>query len=342
MKNKTILVVDDVASNLDILVEHLDDYEIIDTIDGYEAIEIAYEEHIDLILLDIVMPNIDGFEVCRKLKADPATSDIPIIFLTANSDEKSVERAYEVGGIDYVTKPFRKKELLSRINTHIKLSEYTHNLENIVERKTRELQEANDELEKIQEELIFALGVVGESRCGSTAAHVKRVAYYSKLLAELYGLDDKDVKIVFQTTPMHDIGKVGIPDNILNKPGKLTKEEFDIMKTHTVLGYEVFKNTKRELLKAASVIAYQHHEKWDGSGYPQGLSKEDIHIYARITAVADVFDALGEARIYKDKIPDEKIIKIFEEGRGTHFEPKLVDLFLDNFDKFVEIRERIK
>lgn len=198
------------------------------------------------------------------------------------------------------------------------------------------------EIEETQKEVIYSMGEIGERRSKETGNHVKRVAEYSRILAVLYGLDDKEAEMLKMASPMHDIGKVGIPDAILNKPGSFTASEWKIMQTHAELGYETLKNSKREILKAAATVAYEHHEKWDGSGYPRGLAGEDIHIYGRITAVADVFDALGSDRVYKKAWPLEKILNLLKDGRGKHFEPKLVDLFLENIALFLEVRDKFK
>jgi len=184
------------------------------------------------------------------------------------------------------------------------------------------------------------MGAIGESRSKETGNHVKRVAEYSKLLAMLYGLDEKEANLIKEASPMHDIGKVGIPDNILNKPGRLTSEEFIIMKTHAEIGYEMLKNSKRPILKTAAIVAYEHHEKYNGKGYPRGLKGDEIHIYGAITAIADVFDALGSERVYKKAWSMDRIISMFEEEKGEHFHPILTQLFLDNLDKFIAIKEQ--
>ncbi len=202
--------------------------------------------------------------------------------------------------------------------------------------------ELHKEIEETQKEIIYKMGEIAESRSNETGNHVKRVAEYSKLLALLYGLDEKESDILFTASPMHDIGKVGVPDSILNKAGKLDENEYKMMKKHCVIGYNILKNSKREILKAAAIVAMQHHEKWDGSGYPRGLKEEEIHIYGRITAVADVFDALGSHRCYKEAWEDEKIFELFRNEKGKHFDPKLVDLFFDNIDKFIEIKNKYK
>ncbi|WP_323591134.1 response regulator [Aliarcobacter butzleri] len=202
--------------------------------------------------------------------------------------------------------------------------------------------ELHKEIEETQREIIYKMGEIAESRSNETGNHVKRVAEYSKLLALLYGLDEKESDILFTASPMHDIGKVGVPDSILNKAGKLDENEYKMMKKHCVIGYNILKNSKREILKAAAIVAMQHHEKWDGSGYPRGLKEEEIHIYGRITAVADVFDALGSHRCYKKAWENEKIFKLFRNEKAKHFDPKLVDLFFDNIDKFIEIKNKYK
>lgn len=198
------------------------------------------------------------------------------------------------------------------------------------------------EIEDTQREVVFTMGAIGESRSKETGNHVKRVAEYSKILATAYGLPPEQVELLKQASPMHDIGKVAIPDAILNKPGKFNDFERKIMDTHAELGYSMTKNSQRPLLKAASIVAYEHHEKYNGKGYPQGKSGEDIHIYGRITAIADVFDALGSDRVYKKAWDDERILKLFHDERGEHFDPTLVDIFFENIDKFYEIRETFK
>ena len=341
---KTILIVDDTELNVNTLMDLLDEkYDILAALDGESALEIVEdEEKIDLILLDIMMPGIDGFEVCRRLKSNLATQDIPIIFITAKTDDDSIEKAYELGGVDYITKPFRAREVLSRIANHLALSEQSRILELKVKEKTKELHDINQELENTQREIIFTMGAIGERRSKETGNHVKRVALYSELLAKHYGLPDKEIQLLKEASPMHDIGKVAIADNILNKPARYTPEEFELMKKHAILGYEILQHSNRTLLKTAAIVAYEHHEKWNGTGYPNGLKGEDIHIYGRITALADVFDALGSYRVYKDAWSDEKIFKLFKEEKGKHFDPKLIDIFFENQEDFLKIRDSFK
>jgi len=200
----------------------------------------------------------------------------------------------------------------------------------------------NKEIEETQREVVFTMGSIGESRSKETGNHVKRVAEYSKLLALYYGLDEDESEMLRQASPMHDIGKVAIPDAVLNKPGRFDEEERRIMDTHAALGYEMLKHSQRELLLMAATVAYEHHEKWDGSGYPRGISGKAIHIYGRITALADVFDALGSDRVYKKAWDDEKIFSLFREERGKHFDPRLIDIFFDHLDEFLTIREHLR
>ena len=199
-----------------------------------------------------------------------------------------------------------------------------------------------EDIENTQKEVVFTMGAIGESRSKETGNHVKRVAKYSKLLAIYYGLDEKEAEMLKQASPMHDIGKVAIPDAILNKPGRFDDKEREIMNTHANLGYEMLKHSNRPLLKMAAIVANEHHEKWNGSGYPKGLSGENIHIYGRITALADVFDALGSDRVYKKAWNDEKIFNFFKEEKAKHFDPKLIDIFFEHLDEFLKIRENFK
>ena len=207
---------------------------------------------------------------------------------------------------------------------------------------SEKINKLNQDIEDTQKEVVFTMGAIGETRSKETGNHVKRVAEYSKTFALLYGLNEKEAEMLKQASPMHDIGKVGIPDSVLNKPGRFDEEERKIMDTHAKLGYDMLKASNKPLLKLAATVAYEHHEKWNGSGYPNGLKAEEISIQGRITALADVFDALGSDRVYKKAWDDERIFKLFKEERGIHFDPKLIDIFFDNLDKFLVIREQFK
>jgi putative two-component system response regulator len=340
---KTILIIDDTDVNINLLMEILEDkYDLLASLDGEGGLDILNEEDVDLVLLDIMMPDMDGFEVCRRIKENESTKDIPVIFITAVSDEKSIEKAYDIGGVDYIRKPFMAKEVISRINTHISLSDQKHLLQNEVKTKTLELHSLNKEIEETQKEVVFTMGAIGETRSKETGNHVKRVAEYSKVLAKYSGMSDEEVALLVDASPMHDIGKVAIHDNILHKPGKLTNEEFILMREHSEIGYKMLSHSKRPLLKTAAKIALEHHERWDGDGYPKHLKEEEISIEGRITAIADVFDALGSDRCYKQAWEDEKIFNYFKEQKGKQFNPKLVDIFFEHLDEFLDIRERFR
>ncbi len=226
--------------------------------------------------------------------------------------------------------------------TYAELNDYKEHLEEKVEEGISEIKGLNSEIEETQKEVVFTMGAIGESRSKETGNHVKRVAEYSKILALAYGMSEDEAEMLKQASPMHDIGKVAIPDAILNKPGRFNEEEFAHMQRHAELGYEMLRHSSRTLLKAAATVAYEHHERWTGGGYPRNIQGEDIHIYGRITAVADVFDALGSDRCYKDAWDDEKIFDLFKEERGRQFDPKLIDLFFENLDEILAVRDKYK
>ena len=218
---------------------------------------------------------------------------------------------------------------------------YQNHLEDMVEEGLREIAGLNDEITDTQKEVVFTMGAIGESRSKETGNHVRRVAEYSRILALKYGVNEDEAELLHLASPMHDIGKVAIPDSILNKPARFTPEEFEVMKKHAELGHEMLKYSNRPILHTAAIVAYEHHERWDGKGYPQGLAKEEIHIYGRITAIADVFDALGSSRVYKKAWDDEKIFQLFKDERGKQFDPKLIDIFFENIDEILEVRDRL-
>jgi putative nucleotidyltransferase with HDIG domain len=297
---------------------------------------------------------VDGIEMVKKIREDDIKT--PIIFLSAFDSSKHLLQTSQLDISGYLVKPFdvknlipilhnvsRKIELYRKLEDQEKqLIEINNDLEQQMITRISEIYALNQELMDTQKEVIFTMGAIGESRSKETGNHVKRVACYTELLAKYYGLDSETVDLLKEASPMHDIGKVATPDRILNKTSKLTEEERKIMCDHTLLGYEMLKHSKRPLLKIAASIAYEHHEKYDGSGYPRGLKGEQISIYGRITALADVFDALGSDRCYKKAWEDEKIFAMIKEQRGKHFDPKLVDIFFEHLDEFLVVRERYK
>lgn len=273
----------------------------------------------------IVFENKPGHIVCGKIHKSEDLAIYNYEELIENEMQETIIYKHEQQSFQVEIIPVKEEKLLLAYFTDI-----------------TEILALNDEIEETQREIIYAMGEIGETRSKETGNHVKRVAEYSKLLALLYGLPQEDAEKLKMASPMHDIGKVGIPDAILNAPRKLSKEEFEVMKTHAALGYNMLKHSNKPILQAAAIVAGEHHEKYDGSGYPNSLKGENIHIFGRITAVADVFDALGSERVYKKAWELEKILTLFEKEKGKHFDPKLVNLFIENLEKFLEIREKFK
>jgi len=341
-----ILIVDDVVENIQVAMNILkeDSYNFSFAKSAKEALQLLRQKKFDLILLDIMMPEMDGYEACSLIKSDPALMDIPVIFLTAKADVDSMERAFEVGGVDFITKPFHPNELLARVRTHLELHKAKellkrHNL-TLQAKIQRQKERVLSELEENQKEMIELITELVESVSDETGKHVRRVAEYSRLLATHHpALGPEDVEIIYHASPMHDIGKIAVPYEILHKEGPLTPEEYEIMKTHTTKAHEYLKNSKRKFLKAADIIAYQHHEHWDGSGYPRGLKGEEIHLYGRIVALSDVFDALTHKRTYKKGWSLQEAADYILEQRGKQFDPLLVDIFQEYQDEFFEIHK---
>ncbi len=349
MNNKPhILIVDDVAENIQVAMNILkeDNYDFSFACKGEEALSIlnTNPKRFDLILLDIMMPGINGFDVCQEIKKHPLSSQIPLIFLTARVDVDSISRGFALGAVDYITKPFHADELLSRVRNHIKmyhahllLQEHNIALETKIKFEHRRLL---TELEDNQKEMIYVLTELMEATSDETGKHIRRIADLSSLLALYHpALTQEDADILYHASPMHDIGKMTIPHEILNKPGRLNEQEFNIMQAHTTNAYQLLKNSNRKFLKAAAIIANEHHEKWDGSGYPRQLKGTEIHLYGRIVALADVFDALSHTRCYKSAWDMEDVLTLIRDQRGGHFDPELVDLFFDHLEEFKAIVE---
>lgn len=345
MKKQKILIVDDMPINISLLVEALkDDYAIIATTFGDKALHLASLDPIpDLILLDIKMPNMDGYEVLRKLKENEKTRNISIMFITALSDDQNEETGLELGAVDYIRKPFNANLVKTRVHNHLELKRHRDHLEEMVSQRT-------EEIVHLQDALIGSMGSLAEYRDPETGGHIKRTQYYVKLLAETMKdnppfkefFDKQTIDILFKVAPLHDIGKVGVPDYILLKPGKLTCNEFTEMKKHVHYGTEVIKDIecnvgKDSLTNIAMQLINGHHEKWDGSGYPNGLHGSDIPIPGRLMAVADVYDALISKRIYKPPIPHSKAVQIIRKGRSTHFDPDITDAFLAQEDNVRQV-----
>jgi putative two-component system response regulator len=356
-KPKRILIVDDDEASRDLLVAFVESlgHESETAGDGIEAIA-KMKLGFDLILMDIMMPGMDGYEVTRQIRKDQKYSELPIIMTTALTSKDDRLRAVEAGANDYISKPVDKNELQVRMASLLKMKEaqdavkhYRAELEEKVEQRTKQLRDALNEsiesqreIKKAHTETIHRLVVAAEYKDEDTANHIKRMSHYSRILAGALHLSPGDVEIVHLASPLHDVGKIGTPDNILFKPAKHTPEEWEIMKQHTTFGGRILNGSSAKLLQAGEIIALSHHEKWDGSGYPKGISGEDIPLWGRITAVADVFDALTSKRPYKEPFSNEKSLQIMKEGRDKHFEPGLLDLFLENLDEVFDIQKKHK
>ena len=349
----TVLVVDDTPENLTLMGSLLRDHFMVKMANnGEKALKIAMSDTPpDLVLLDIMMPGTDGYEVCRRLKATAATRDIPVIFLTARSDPDDERMGLALGAVDYITKPISPPILLARVNTHLALKATADFLRDKSAYLEREVALRTLEVQAIQDVTIMAMTSLAETRDNETGNHIRRIQLYVKALAERLRnhprfeavLNERMIELLYKSAPLHDIGKIGIPDSILLKPGKLTVEEFEVMKTHTTLGRKAIEDAERRLgmrvafLSVSKEIAYSHQEKWDGSGYPQGLAGDQIPVSAHLMAVADVYDALINKRVYKAAFSHDQTCSTIVKGKGTHFDPDMVDAFVSIAEDFRSI-----
>ena len=342
-----ILIVDDYEINILVLVEALRYYSKIsvsqDSKIAFDSLSYALP---DIILLDISMPYMNGLDVCKYIKDNKDTNDIPVIFITSEHDPLTLNRAFELGAVDYIKKPFDIIEVNARIKTHLKLKiaerklkEYNTILEVKVAERTKKLEEKNIELDEVKRETIFRLCLAAELRDTDTGNHIKRIQAYTELIALKCGMSQEDAVQLGLASSMHDLGKIGISDHILLKPGKLTPEEFEIMKQHTVIGARALADGKSDLLRVAHIVALSHHERWDGQGYPQGLRGANIPIEARIVGLVDVFDALLSRRSYKDSFSVDDAVSIIISEKGKHFDSKLVDTFVVFLDEILTIKD---
>jgi len=350
------MVVDDTPENLKLLTDLLkkEGYHVRSFTSGEAALRSVTVEKPDLFLLDITMPDMDGFEMCRRLKSKEELRDIPVIFISALNDAADKVRAFEVGGQDYVTKPFHFEEVLARVRTHLRIEFLQRELEQHNRELERRVAEQVKEISESQIATIVALAKLAESRDDDTGRHIERVQIFCRLLAEEMGkmplfrqkIDASFVGNLYFAAPLHDVGKVGIRDSILLKPGKLTPEEYEVMKTHTIIGWETLRAVcerypKNAFLSTGAVIARYHHERWDGTGYPDGLKGEEIPLEARIMAVADVYEALRARRCYKEPVTHEKSCCILQECSGTQFDPVVIEAFLSVEKEFARVRSSL-
>ncbi len=353
----TVMVVDDVPDNITLFSELLkEEYNVRIALNGQRALRLIQEEQPDIILLDVMMPVMDGYETCRRLKADESLRDIPVIFLTAKNEPRDENMGLNLGAVDYITKPVNPQIFLSRIKAHLStklasdiLKDRNQYLEDEVAKRTKDIS-------ALQEITIMAMSSLAEIRDNETGNHLQRTKLFARELCHCLArdskyadqLDEKTMQNLVNAVPLHDIGKVGIPDAILLKPGKLTFEEFEIMKTHTTLGKEAIEKAERmvncpdDFLRIPKEITYSHHEKWNGSGYPNGLSGEEIPLSARIVALVDVYDALTSKRVYKPAFPHEQAIEMIVGDAGKHFDEELVKAFLKLTEVFRGISEQYR
>ena len=315
-----ILIVDDEPANLKVMREVLgNQYRMSFAKSGAAALALLEKEQPKLILLDIMMPDMNGFEVCEILKSTPALSHIPIIFVTALGDESDEFKGFELGAVDYITKPISPAIVRARVKTHLSLVQA-------------------EQLKQAYVDLVHRLGRAAEYKDTDTGEHIARMSQYSKLLALEFGMGEQQAELLRQAAPMHDVGKIGIPDAILLKPGRLTPDEFDHMKQHAAIGAQILANSSSPLLQLAHKLAIEHHEKWDGSGYPNGLKGEQISVEGRIVAIADVFDALTSKRPYKEAWGVEEALENMQAQAGKHFDPHLINLFVNKLDAIIAIK----
>jgi putative two-component system response regulator len=355
-KKSTILIVDDTPDNIALLSSLLKStYRTKAATTGEKALQLAGSDDApDLMLLDIMMPGMDGYGVCRRLKQDPKTADIPVIFLTARAEVEDEQKGLELGAVDYITKPVSPPIVMARIRTHLQLKSARDFLKDKNEYLEKEIARRTQEISTIQDVTMVAMGSLAETRDNETGNHIRRTQYYVQALADRMKdhprfkeyLTPKTIELLYKSAPLHDIGKVGIPDHILLKPGKLTPEEFDIMKTHTTLGRDAIMTAEKRVdsptsfLRCAREIAWSHHEKWDGTGYPQGLSGDGTPKSGRLMGLADVYDALISKRVYKPAFSHEKAVSIIQEGSGGHFDPDIAEAFVEIADRFKEIARK--
>jgi len=332
---KTILVVDDTPENIDVLRGILKPYyKVKVATDGEKALKIVNSNTPPaMILLDVMMPGMDGYEVCQRVKSNIDTKKIPIIFVTAKTEVIDEEKGFEVGGVDYITKPVSPPLVLARVAAQMELFDRSELLTRLVEEKTEQLSET-----RLQ--IIQRLGHAAEYKDNETGLHVIRMSHYSKIIAKGLGLSDSFCQLLLQAAPMHDVGKIGIPDAVLLKPCKLDANEWSLMRTHPEMGAKIIGEHSDELLEMARIIALTHHEKWNGTGYPRNISGKEIPMAARIVAVTDVFDALTTERPYKKAWEVDKAVNLIKEEAGSHFDPSIVDVFLECLPDILKIKEQ--
>jgi putative two-component system response regulator len=338
-----VAIVDDAEINLVLfqaLIKRMGDCESITFSDALQGLEWARQHDFDLLICDYMMPGLDGIEFIAKLREMPDKQNLPILMITANDQKQIRYRALDAGATDFLTKPVDKVEFMARANNMLQLGANRKALADRAAWLAEEVKKATAEIVRRERETVIRLSKAAEYRDPETGAHILRMAHYSELIARALQLPKAEQELLLEAAPMHDIGKVGIADHILLKPGRLTPEEFEVMKQHAAFGYEILKGSESRVLQAGAEIARDHHEKYDGTGYPNGLVGDAIPIFSRIVAVADVFDALTSERPYKKAWSLERASEHIKASSGTHFDPQCVDAFFGNWDAVLEIRHR--
>ena len=344
----TILLCDDELMNRKVASKILkkEGFEVIEALNGKEALEVLQKHKVDVILMDLMMPVMDGYEATKEIKSDPKLSTIPLIIISALSDKEAITKGLKLGADEYITKPFDLVEFTLRIRNAVKIGSYQHmlednqaHLEELVAQRTKELEKALREVKRSEIDIISILGKTAEFRDNETSLHTLRVGIMAEFLAKKLGWSEDQAALLRLAAPMHDIGKIGISDTILLKPGKLDDAEFEEMKKHAVIGHEILSKKETPLLKLSAEVALTHHEKYDGSGYPKGLQADEIAQSGAIVALVDVFDALRSKRPYKEPFSIEKSLSIINEGSGTHFHPNIVKIFTENIETILELRK---
>jgi len=323
-----ILVIDDTPEYIEMLSSILNEYEVYAAKEGKKGLSLAEAILPDLILLDINMPFMTGYEVCRRLKQMDKVRNIPVIFLTANDGSDYEEIGFNLGAVDFIAKPFHASLLKARVKTHISLYQLQSNLQQQVDTQT-------EEIRKLNHEMTYLAASIAELKSKETGQHLRRVAEFCYLFYKFLGKDEAECEKVKMAAVLHDIGKVGISDQILNKPDKLNDQEWEIMKNHSILGYDMLIDSEFELMRLAATIALEHHERWDGTGYPYGKQGENIALVGRICSIADVFDSLLDKRVYKEPWEEKVVRDYFVMMRGSQFDPTITDILLENFDMFI-------
>lgn len=340
---KSIALIDDTQINLTLLwhlVKRLELYEPISFLNPIEGLDWCLANDPELIIVDYMMPELNGIEFIKKIRAESSKKDIPILMVTANDNNNVRYEALESGATDFLNKPIDKTEFMIRVRNMLSLRSSQRKLSDKATWLAEEVNKATREIRNREQEIIFRLSKAAEYRDPETGGHIKRMAHYSKHIATQLGLETAIQNLILEAAPMHDIGKVGIPDAILLKPGKLDEAEFELMKEHAKIGYDILSGSSSKLMQLGAIIALTHHEKYNGSGYPNGLKGDKTPIYGQIIAVADVFDALTSERPYKRPWSIDSAIKFLEDGSGQHFKPECVTAFLQDWENVLAIKER--